>query len=228
MFTRTLTLATLAAAAAMLPTLALTAQEAMPKVSDLLFERRQLDLAPEGSTISYKIMRTNPTIAADAFTDDITLKVEKVAGDGKRDVGLQIFTGERARDPQLVTDVTGNPVLVLFLDRAVRGFNQVAGGSTAYLKNRFRVSLGESATVEPIKIEYQGKQVDGYKVSVSPFVKDPNKMKMQGYEGSTFALLVSPSVPGYLYEMKSTYQSTVKGAAKIEETIKVVNVEAKK
>lgn len=227
MFTRTLSLLAVAAAATL--NLAATCEAAdQPKVSDLLFERSHLDLAVEGSTISYKFVRTNPAIAADTFTDDIKLKVEKVAGDGKRNVGLQIFTGERARDPQLVTDVTGNPVLVLYLDRAVRGYNQVAGGSTAYLKNRFRVGLGETATVEPVKVDYAGKQVDGFKVTVAPYVKDPNKLKMQGYEGSKFAMIVSPSVPGYLYELKSVYESTVKGSPKIEETIKHVSIEAAK
>ena len=56
-----------------------------------------------------------------------------------------MYSGDRAREPQRITDMDGNPMLVVYLDSAVSHFQQLAGGDRAYLKGMFSKYLGNGA-----------------------------------------------------------------------------------
>ena len=96
------------------------------------------------------------------FTDNITVKIESDGAPGKKNVLVQMYSGDRAREPQRITDMDGNPMLVVYLDGAVSHFRQLAGGDAAYLKGMFKKYLGDGATIAPVTITYKGQQVDGY------------------------------------------------------------------
>jgi hypothetical protein len=203
-----------------------TAAPDVPKAGDVLFESKHLSNLGKGDEVTYRFQRTvsDEKLLGMPFSDDIkVVVVQAVPENGQRDVTLQVFTGERAREPITETQRTGNPLLVFYLDRAVSNFSLIAGGSRPYLKNRFARSLQE-AKVEPVKIAYNGKEVDGYRVTIAPYAGDPNAAKMQGYEGSQFTLLVSEAVPGQLAEMVSSYSSTIAGAPRLEERITLAGV----
>lgn len=207
-------------------TAAAAAMPAKPSAVDVLFEAKHLGNINAGEQAKYRFQRTvsDPKMLGEPFNDDITLGVDKLNADGTRNVTLKIFTGERARTPESVPDLTGNPVLVLFLDRAVSNYEALAGGNRNYLKGRFRDGLREKAKIEPVKIDYNGKSVDGYRVTLLPYEGDPNALRMMGYEGSQFTFLVSPSVPGELAELVAHYESGVKGAPKLEERITLAGI----
>jgi hypothetical protein len=205
---------------------AVSAAAEVPKAGDVLFESKHLSNLGKGDEVTYRFQRTvsDEKLLGMPFSDDIKVAVvQAVAENGMRDVTLQVFTGERAREPITETQRTGNPLLVFYLDRAVSNFSLIAGGSRPYLKNRFARSLQE-AKVEPVKIAYNGTDVEGYRVTVAPYAGDPNAAKMQGYEGSQFTLLLSEAVPGQLAEMVSSYTSTVAGAPRLEERITLAGV----
>ncbi|MFK4980159.1 hypothetical protein, partial [Klebsiella pneumoniae] len=82
--------------------------------------------------------------------------------------------GDRAREPQAVEGVTGNPILVVFLDRSIASYMSVAGGSVAYLKDKFRIAMRDRATVEPVKVLLGDKTVDAQRVTIVPYVGDIN------------------------------------------------------
>ncbi|MCK9911813.1 hypothetical protein MXD81_21845, partial [Microbacteriaceae bacterium K1510] len=88
--------------------------------TDLIFEQRHLADVAEGKTINYKFNRTasDPKVLGQAFSDDITLKVGADKGDGKKDLELQIYTGERARDVQKLEKFSINPVFAVFFSQA--------------------------------------------------------------------------------------------------------------
>jgi hypothetical protein len=198
----------------------------VPKATDVLFESKHLANLNKGDEVTYRFQRTvsDEKLLGMPFSDDIKVAVvQAVAENGLRDVTLQVFTGERAREPITETQRTGNPLLVFYLDRAVSNYSLIAGGGRPYLKNRFARSLQE-AKVEPVKIAYNGGEVDGYRVTVAPYAGDPNAAKMQGYEGSLFTLLVSEAVPGQHAEMVSSYSSTIAGAPHLEERITLAGV----
>ncbi len=206
------------------------ASDDVPKPSKVLFDTPHLTNVAAGTKLVYRLEQkvSNEKLLGLPINDTITVAIEKVADDGKRNVNVQVFTGDRARPPQSIAGLTGNPLLVVFLDRAIRNYSMIAGGKTAYLKNRFKTELAKHAKVEPTKITYKGKEVDGYRVSVVPFERDPNRHKMRGYHGSTYSFLVSSAVPGYFVGMDAILESPKDLAPRLEEHIRFTDMGAAK
>lgn len=220
--------AALAALAVLIPGAANA--EDVPKPTDILFNRPHIASVAAGTVLDYKFVRkpSNEKMLGAGFTDDITVKIESDGAPGKKNVLVQMYTGDRARDPQRITDMDGNPMLVVFLDGAVSHFRQLAGGDSAYLKNTFSKYLGNGATIAAAKILYKGTEVDGYQVTATPFANDPARAKMNGYENATFKIALSNKIPGYFAQMVSDYTSTDKSAPSLLETTTLEGVGAVK
>jgi hypothetical protein len=201
-----------------------------PSSVDILFERKHLTNVSAGTDLVYKFDRTvsSPELLGQPFADEIKVEVKKVATDGTRSVVVKVFSGERARDPHAIDELTGNPVLVVFLDRAVASYMSVAGGKIAYLKDKFRTAMRERATVDPVKVKLGDKTVDAYRVSVAPYSGDLNASKMRGYENSKFSFVVSDAVPGQFVELLATYENAAKDAPRLEERTLMVGAEVLK
>jgi len=195
------------------------------KAAPILFETRQLDLIDKGSEVTYRFEKTgsDERLVGKDYADDIRLGVSKVNGNGERDVVFKVFTGDHARDPQRWPDLTINPLFIWYLDRAVATFNSLAGGNQMYLKHKIREALG-NATAEEIKIDYDGRSVDAYRVTIAPFADDQNVAKMQGFHKTSFTIVVSNQVPGYFVHLQSNFVSAQAAGPELKEQIKVVGM----
>ena len=96
---------------------------------------------------------------------------------GEKDVDLQIYTGERARDLQKLPGLTINPVFIVYFDQAVSSFSNLAGAKLPYLRNAFSLALRDKSKVEPIKVDYKGKTIDAYRISMDPYVGRPERIQ---------------------------------------------------
>jgi len=208
-------------------TLALPASAELPQPADVIFNARHLDLVPKGTGIAYKFEHgvTDEKLLGKPFTDDIKLNVSDVTADGQRVLDVTVFTGDRQRPTQNYDGLTINPVFIWFLDKCVENLRTVAGGKQPYLKGRMRDAFVDKAKIEEVKLEFGGKSVAGYKVTIEPFVDDPNKHKMQGFENSKFTFVLSKDIPGYFYEFNADIFSSQAGTAKMMD--KLILVEAK-
>lgn len=202
----------------------------VPTSTEVLFDAPHLSKVDAGSTLSYHLEQTvsDPKLLGQPIKDDIDVAVARVSDDGKRDVKVKVFNGEYSRPEQAIAGLTGNPLLVIFLDRAVRNYSMISGGKTSYLKNRFKIELQKNAKVEAKKVAYNGGEVDGYEISVTPFVRDPARHKMRGYEGSEYKFVVSQDVPGHFVELVAVLESPKEGAPRLEERITFTGVGDKK
>ena len=207
-----------------------SAEIAKPSPVDILFERKHLANVDAGQDLVYRFQRTvsETELLGQPFSDDIKVEVKKVASNGTRDVVVKVFTGERAREPYPIDELTGNPILVVFLDRAVSSYMSVAGGKIPYLKDKFRSAIRERATIEPVQIKLGEKTVEGQRVSIQPYAGDLNASKMRGYENSRFSFVVSEAVPGQFVEMNAIYENTLKDAPRLEERTVMVGAEVLK
>jgi hypothetical protein len=189
--------------------------------ADILFARPHLSGVTAGSELIYRLERSPSDVKrlGEPFGDDIKLVVRSAAANGARDIDLRMFTGERAREPMSFTDLTGNPLLVIFLDRAVNNMVRLMGGTAPYLKNSLRSALRDKATSEVAKAEFEGKTLSAIRITVRPFADDANAGRMLGYEGSQFEFLLAEAAPGMLLDMSSTFVSTLPDAPKLEERI---------
>ena len=100
---------------------------------DALFDKPHLQNLPAGAAITYRFERigSDERLLGPSFADDIVLTVKSVASSGARDVEISVFTGDRQRPGQIITELTGNPLLVLFLDRVVSNLSRLARGTAA-------------------------------------------------------------------------------------------------
>jgi hypothetical protein len=194
-----------------------------------IFEGKHLKLTKQGSEIKYRFQRSvsHEKVLGAAFSDDIKLDVVTVKDDDKRDFEFQVFTGERARDPFADHDRVGNPLLLWYLDRSVNNYKALAGGGLTYVKGRFMEAL-RNATAEATKVDVGGQSVDGFRVTLTPYAKDPNAARMMGYENSRFVIVYSDAVPGYFVEMSSVYENKDQNAPRLEERLNFVGEGEKK
>ncbi len=189
-----------------------------PTAVNLIFEQKHLSNVDQGKEVDYKFNRTvsDPNLLGQPFSDSITLKVVGGKPTGEKDVDLQIYTGERARDLQKLPGLTINPVFIVYFDQAVNSFIGLAGGKLPYLRNAFSMALKDKTKVEPIKVDYQGKSIDAYRISMTPYVTDQNASKMEGWEGAQYALILSDQVPGEIVDLLSTYKNKFPGNEKLQ------------
>jgi hypothetical protein len=191
-----------------------------PNVSQIIFDTKHIVALQKGAELVYHFERkpSDPSVLGEAFKDDIKLKVTDDNSNGNKNIELQIYSGERARELQKIGDLSINPVFVVGLDGAVASFRMVGGGDRAYLKNSFAQALQKDAKVETVKVDYKGTAVEGYKITITPYVNDPSKAKMRGFEGSNFTIVVSDKIPGHFAKMVANFVNTQKDAPSLEET----------
>lgn len=194
--------------------------EDLPKAHAVLFGSPHIASLPPGTALVYKFERSpsDQKLLGEAFSDNITVTIDGEADPGKKNITVQVYSGNRAREPQRIGNMEGNPMLVVYLDNAVSHFRQLAGGDSAYLKGTFSRYLQERATIAPVTITYKGAAVPGYRVTATPYADDPAKGKMNGYEGATFTIALSDKIPGHFAKMISTFKSTDQSAPSLEET----------
>lgn len=208
--------------AALFPTAALAAEKS---AAPILFETRQLDLIEKGREVTYSFEKvgSDERLVGKNYSDELRLGVASIDAKGGRDVVFKVFTGDNARDPQNWPELTINPLFIWYLDRTVSTINALAGGSQMYFKHKIREALG-NAKAEEIKVDYEGQQVDGYKLSVMPFADDPNSSKMQGFHKTALTIVVSDKVPGYFVDLKTDFVSTQAAGPELKEHIKIVGL----
>ena len=200
-----------------------------PTAQNMIFEHKHLSNVEQGAALGYRFNRivSNAELLGLPFSDEITVRVVGVKPTGEKDVDLQIYTGERARELQKIPNTTINPVFVVYFDLAVSTLTQLTGGKYGYLKTVFTHGFKDKSKIEPIKLEYKGRTIDAYRITMVPYVGDPKAPTMQGYDGSTFTMVVSDQVPGEIVQLTSVYESTMKEAPKLEERITLDGAEVK-
>jgi hypothetical protein len=192
-----------------------------PDVVNIIFNHKHLSNVEAGHEIDYRFNRTvsDPKLLGQPFSDDITLKVVAAKPTGEKDVNLQIYTGDRARDLQKLGNISINPVFQVYFNQAVNSFSQLAGGQRPYLTRLFSMGFKEKAKIEPIKVDYKGKKIDAYRITMAPYIGDTAESKMQGWEGAEYTLVVSEQVPGEIIDLVAMYKNKYPGGLQLVERI---------
>jgi hypothetical protein len=120
------------------------------------------------------------------------------AGDSpqSRTVDVELFSGPRRLPTGTFADMTGNPVLSLFLELHVKTLSERLQANPRYLKNTIRAALRDKAEVTEAQLSVDGRSVPGWRVRISPFRDDPNKSRMHGLGGLVYEFTVAKAVPG--------------------------------
>jgi hypothetical protein len=211
---------TLLAALLCLGFLPALAQSPAPDAADLLFEGSHWETATAGSTIGYRYQRTsgNAETFGPSFEDRIRLKLEAGESAANRTVRVELFTPPRYRPAGPFEDVPGNPVVVLFLEHHLATLAGSLKANPRYFKQAIRAGLRDKASVEPVKLQHGGREVEGWRVAVKPFADDRNREKMRGLDSFTYVFTVSNAVPGRLVSIEAEAKAA-DGSTLLKETL---------
>ena len=145
----------------------------------------------------------------EGFTDAVYLDIIKINEDGTKNAVLDFFTAARKQtvSPDNVTNIRGNPVLAIFMQGDVNEMNRLTDGSWRHFQKMIKIALRESATVEPVSFDFNGKQVNGEKISFSPYLNDPHRNDFKKFAQKTYEFILSDDVPGGLYQIKTVTQN---------------------
>jgi hypothetical protein len=165
------------------------AQSAAAGPSDLLFNTPHMQSVEPGATLRYGHMRrSEPRLGIGPdFDQTIALAMGQAQAES--------FTLDADGAPRTfgVNDgVPGNPLLMVFLENALRSVATATGGSPFYLRNRMREALADGLTVEP----------DGA-LAMRPFVADANRDKLGAFADMSLRFTLSEQSPGMFVAMRA-------------------------
>ncbi len=205
----------LAVSAVMLPGAGLRAAHAgTPSAQTLLFDTAYLKplAAPSRLTYRYSQKSTDTSLYGPSFDDAASVSVlPSSAGNGAKDARLALFTGQRQRELGPLPNVTGNPVIMMFLEHDVAQMMRHIGGQPVYFRNVIRAAFRDAAKVEPVEITWQGKTVKAMKVTIHPFLNVPHAERLQLFRTKAYEFIASEAVPGGIYDIRSTIDDPREG-----------------
>jgi hypothetical protein len=183
---------------------------APPRAADLLFDQPHMKNTAPGSTITYDYLRRSGIskgLFGAPLEDTVTLKLEPGKSPEARDITVTMFSGLNRVPAGPFEDMSGNPMVSLFLENHLRALAKVLEANPRYLKLAIRRGLRERATVTPTKVSFGGREVDGWRVVTKPFEGDPMAQRMRGMDDLTYTFVTAPSVPGEIVSIEASSKS---------------------
>ncbi len=130
--------------------------------------------------------------------DEAALDVTAVQPDGRKRVAFRLFSGRNERRLEPGQGYRNNPLIVVFLQRDVEQMGRLTGGSPQYFRNRIREAFGRDGAVsaEPVTVAFRERRLEGTKVTVEPFARDPNLLRFPEYARKRYEFVLAPDIPG--------------------------------
>ena len=141
----------------------------------------------------------------EGFTDSVNLYITAINADGTRQARLEFFSADRRQQVNAdnVTDITGNPVLVAYMQGDVYEMSRLTGGSWRYFQRRVKLAFAQTARIEEVTFRYRGEEVRGEKISITPYLSDPRRRQFEEFAVKSYEFILSDSVPGKLFQIKT-------------------------
>ena len=165
----------------------------------------------------------------DGFTDSVYLDVIKINNDGSKNTSLDFFSQDRKQKASSdnLNNIKGNPVIGIYMQGDVMDMNRLTEGSWRYFQRRIKFAISDEAEIESISFDFNGKKIEGKKITITPYVKDPRRNQFNEFADKRYEFIFSKHIPGSLYQI-STVIPDISGPNKkplIKETLTLQNVE---
>lgn len=155
------------------------------------------------------------------FDDRVEVRLRRQADGGCCGASAQFLTGERNLSLPDVESAEGNPVILYFLERDVREMQRLTKGQQAYFRKRIRMAVYQGATVKPVTLRWQGRDVPGREISISPYTDDPLRPRFEQLAGKQYVFTLSDAVPGGVYALRSRVAGATGAEPLLEEELQV-------
>jgi hypothetical protein len=174
-----------------------------PDAATLLFEENQLEAAPPGATLVYDYSRKTVDDAryGASFDDQVRLMLAAGSRPESRTVDMELFTGPRRLPTGTFANMTGNPLLSVFLELHVKVLSEKLHANPRYLKNAIRAALRDRAELSEARLEVASQSHQGWHVRITPFRDDANRGRMLGLDSLVYDFSIAKDVPGEIVEI---------------------------
>lgn len=180
---------------------ALAAADDMSPAEKALFMSNHLGNVKPPATLRYSFRKTGSL--EEGFVDKVAIDFAAQA-DGKCCAASgQFLSGPRQLALPDVDGVQGNPVILYFLEHDIRDMKRLTKGSQNYFRKRIRMAVFEGAKIKPVSLRYQGREVAGQEIAITPYVDDPNRYRYDRLAGKEYRFLLSDAVPGGVYGIRT-------------------------
>jgi len=162
-----------------------------------------LENITEPTVLMYEFTKTGTY--EEGFNDTVFLEIKQINEDGTKNADMKFFTGERKQyvRPENVTNITGNPVLGIYMQGDIYEMDRYTGGSWRYFLKSIKSSIHDNAVVEPVEFEFSGKIYSGEKISFRPYLDDPKRRQFEKFANKTYELIFSEDIPGRLFQIST-------------------------
>lgn len=163
-----------------------------------IFSLSVLDGVATGDRIVFDHARTVGIVTESLppITDGRVEVVLVAAGNGGREARVTLIEAERQRHLNPFPAGGGHPLLMVFMETAVRDMTALTGGSPFYIRNRMRDAVRNQDDGAPVDLLYQGRTIMGERFRFRPFADDPNRERMGPFADLEISFVISDDVPG--------------------------------
>lgn len=179
---------------------------AFSPANTLLFATNHMQAVKPEQTLVYDLQQSGSMV--EAIKDTVTLKLA-AKNATHTETAIEFMTGERNRWVPPFTNPEGNPVLMLFLQTDIHDMERVNGGQWRHFQKYIKFAL-EKSELSEVSFSYAGKTLQGKKVSIQPYLNDPDKNKFtnQAFVNKQYEFIVSAEVPGGIYKIVTDVPGT--------------------
>jgi hypothetical protein len=177
------------------------AQRDFSAAERLLFTDYQLGNVKASTTLRYGFRRSGTL--EPGFDDTVALTLSPGTGGRCCATHTEFLSGERGLQLPDLPDAEGNPVILHFLERELREMQRLTKGSQSHFRKRIRMAVFDGATVQPVALRFQGREVKGQEVRITPFADDPNRPRYEQLARKEYRFMLSSAVPGGLYGIRT-------------------------
>ncbi len=188
----------------------------------LIFETDHLKKITKPAKLHYSFVKGGSL--EQSFQDNVDISVDKIMPDGGKNITAQFLSGPNKITFPPTEEARSNPVLLYFLERDIREMQRLTGGKLPYFKRRIQIALADHAEVRPVTIVYDGKEVNGKEIKITPYVNDELKARFGKHVGKYYLFTLSDKIPGEVYQLRSVTPDIQSGGSSgehplIEETL---------
>ena len=211
-------LAALALAAPAMVTPALVTPAQAGPASERVFSNAALNLVQADQYVQYSHVREGSAGESLNPIPDGQIRVAvRTGADKAREAVVTMGPAGKLKPVSVWPVSSGNPILPIFLESALRAMARTTGGSSFYIRNRIKESLGSGGTMTDVQVTVDGNQVAATEIVFVPFKADKNRDRMGDFKDLTLTFVVSEQTPGDIVRFVAQTPEGANGVAYREE-----------
>ena len=196
---------------------AVFADEGHSEAEKLLFKANHLKKFTKPAKLHYIFVKTGTL--EQSFQDKVEISVDKIMPDGGKNITTRFLSGPNKINYPPTEEARSNPILLYFLERDIREMKRLTGGQPYYFRKRIRIALADHAEVRPVTIVYDGKEVNGKEIKITPYVNDDLKARFGKHVGKYYLFTLSDKIPGEVYQLRSVTPNNQSGGSSKEQPL---------